>query len=245
MIELALHYAKHGWPVFRLAPGTKSPLAASRGFKDATFDTSIIEQWWTEVPDANIGIATGARAGLLVIDVDPRKTDSWRASLQELALPPTFTVRTASGGFHLYFAFAGKDITIGANLLPGIDWRCNGGYVVAVGSVVYGGATYLIARNLPIVRAPEALLQRLRARRKLSRPVSDETGHMVIPDGARNETLFAMACLQRRFGIEYNAIYESLRATNADHCEPPLPDEELRQIAASAMRYQHTPRESA
>jgi hypothetical protein len=243
MIELALHYASHGWPVFRLAPGAKGPLPGSHGFKDATFDVDVIERWWTEVPNANIGIQTGRRSGLLVVDVDPRKTVAWRDSLRDLSLPPTFTVRTASDGFHLYFSFSGdKQITIGANLLPGIDWRGNGGYVVAVGSVV-NGATYLIERNMPIARAPEALLKRLCTRKKLSRPVHDVTGHMVIPDGARNETLFALACLQRRFGIEYNAILQGLRATNADHCEPPLSDVELRQIAASAMRYRHMPRE--
>lgn len=244
MIDLALHHAARGWPVFPLAPGTKDPIANSHAYKDATCDRRIIEQRWSVIPEANIGIATGLRSGLLVIDIDPRKTTNWRESLQELALPPTFTVRTAKGGFHLYFAFVGTDITIGANLLPGIDWRCNGGYVVGVGSIV-NGTTYLIGRNLPIVPAPDSLLKRLRARKTLSRPVPDEIGHMVIPAGARNETLFAMACLQRRFGLEFNAIYQALKAANTDHCEPPLPDEELRQIAVSALRYKQTPRELA
>ena len=70
-----------------------------------------------------------------------------------------------------------------------------------------------------------------------SRPPPDADGHMTIRNGQRNATLFALACLLRRFGLEYNAILESLRATNADHCDPQMEDEELRQIAGSAMRY--------
>ncbi|HUN74385.1 MAG TPA: bifunctional DNA primase/polymerase [Steroidobacteraceae bacterium] len=251
MIELALHYAKSGWPVFPLAAGGKEPAIpkerGGHGCHDATLDLNRIEQWWHEYPSANVGIATGRRSGLLVIDVDPRKCARWLESLHALALPPTFTVKTWSGGWHLYFKFSGDPrITIGTNLLPAIDWRATGGYVVGAGSTVEG-VTYEIAKNLPIAVAPTALLERIAKHRKCARPMKDKSGHMVIPDGARNETLFALACLLRRFGIEYNAIYQSLRATNEDHCNPPTDDEELRQIAASAMRYapENSPKESA
>ncbi len=250
MIELALHYAKNGWPVFPLVAGGKEPAIAKRrggsGCLDATLDLNRIEQWWREYPDANIGVATGRRSGLLVVDVDPRKAEKWLESVHTLALPQTFTVRTWSRGWHMYLKFAGDPrITIGTNLLPGIDWRANGGYVVAAGSIV-NGATYEIAKKLAIAQAPESLLERILAARKHARPARDEVGHTVIPDGARNETLFSLACLLRRFGIEYNAILESLRATNSDHCVPPVSDEELRVIAASAMKYSPagSPRES-
>ena len=33
------------------------------GVKDATADQEQIDDWWTEHPDANIGIATGQRVG--------------------------------------------------------------------------------------------------------------------------------------------------------------------------------------
>ncbi|MDA8348495.1 MAG: primase alpha helix C-terminal domain-containing protein, partial [Pseudomonadota bacterium] len=102
---------------------------------------------------------------------------------------------------------------------------------------VVNGAQYEIAKNLPIARAPESLLERILAKRNRPRPTLDAQGHMIIAAGQRNATLFALACLLRRFGLEFNAILESLRAANADHCDPQIEDEELRQIAASAMRY--------
>jgi len=251
MIDFALYYAKLNWPVFPLTPGGKVPaiskVRGGHGCLDATLNVDQIEAWWREYPDANIGVATGRRSGLLAIDVDPRATPQWLASLRELELPQTFTVRTASGGFHLYLALpADSRITIGAALLPGIDWRGNGGYIVAAGSVV-NDATYTIAKNLPIAPAPSGLLKRIEAHKKFPRPVRSSDGHYVIPDSQRNATLFAMACLLRRFGIELNPIIESLRAVNADQCDPALADEELRTIAASAVRYApaDVPRETA
>lgn len=242
MIDLALHYARHGWPVFPLSPGGKAPLVSresgGHGCLDATTSAALVEQWWEKSPNANVGIATGKRSGLLVIDVDPRKSDTWLASLNALELPQTFTVRTWSRGFHVYLAYP-RDcgVTIGANLLPAIDWRGEGGYVVAAGSVVEG-ALYEIAKNLPIAAPPSTLLERIRA--SVKRPkvqAVDEGGRMVIPDGARNDQLFRIGCALRRYGVDLNAILESLRAVNADHCSPALNDDELRQIAGSAVRY--------
>ncbi len=242
LMDLALHYADKGWPMFPVTPGGKLPLIArargGHGYLDATIDRSRIEEWWRAYPEANIGIATGRASKLLVIDVDPRNCVTWLASLHQLELPETYTVRTASGGWHLYFEFSGdRRIGSGANLLPGIDWRGNGGYVVAAGSRV-NGKSYEVAKHLPIALAPALLLDRILVHHRLARPVRVAGGHSIIPEGQRNETLFAMACLLRRFGIDFNAIYGSLRAVNADHCQPPIEDEELRRIAASAMRYE-------
>ena len=83
----ALHYAtQFGWRVFPLhsvdangcscgspaCTGTKPgkhPRTA-RGCLDATTDPEQIRQWWTQWPDANVGVATGG--GLVVVDIDPR-----------------------------------------------------------------------------------------------------------------------------------------------------------------------------
>jgi hypothetical protein len=231
MIDLALHYISRGWPVFPLHG--KKPLEGSHSFLDATLDVNRAEGMWRADPDANIGIATGRRSGVLVIDIDPRKTESVRA----LQLPPTLTVRTWSGGWHLYLAFDGDPrITIGSDLLPGIDWRGNGGYVVAPGSVV-NDITYTIAKNLPIAQAPASLLERIIQGRRRPRVEHDNRGHAVIPSGRRNDTLISIAGCMRRWGVEYNALVAALRAVNADHCRPALDDHELQQIAASAARY--------
>jgi putative DNA primase/helicase len=60
---------------------------------------------------------------------------------------------------------------------------------------------------------------------------------MIIANGKRNDQMFRIGCAMRRFGIDFNAIAESLRAVNLDHCNPPIEDDELRAIVASVMRY--------
>ncbi len=58
MIDLAVHYARSGYRVFPLAPGSKIPAISKEkgghGCLDATRDINIIERWWTEYPDANV-----------------------------------------------------------------------------------------------------------------------------------------------------------------------------------------------
>jgi hypothetical protein len=245
VIDIALHYARRGWPVFPLHG--KVPAIprerGGRGCHDATLNLNLIDRWWREYPGANVGIATGRCSRLLVIDIDPRQSDKWLESVHALALPPTFTVKTWSGGWHLYFKFSGDAlISIGTNLLRGIDWRGNGGYVVGAGSVV-NGATYEISKPLPIADAPEPLLQRIieaRAHRRIER---DPSGHMVIAESRRNDTLMRIGCALRRWGVGYNALLESLQSINQDHCHPTLDDAELRKVAASVSHY--PPKESA
>jgi Bifunctional DNA primase/polymerase, N-terminal/Primase C terminal 1 (PriCT-1) len=242
VIDLALYYATKRWPVFPLAAGAKVPAIprarGGHGCLDATLNVERIEAMWLHFPNSNVGIATGKPSGLLAMDIDPRKAADWETSVKALELPKTFTVRTASGGFHLYFGLpADSTITIGIDLLPGIDWRGTGGYVVGAGSIV-NGVTYEIVRAAPIAPAPTHLLDRIGAHGKRAAvPTRDDSGHMIIANGKRNDQMFRIGCALRRFGIDFNAIAESLRAVNLDHCTPPIEDDELRAIVASVMRY--------
>ena len=155
LLTAALAYAARGWPVFPLADRDKVPRPGSRGFKDATCDREQIARWWAEHPHANIGIATGG--GLLVVDVDG---DEGRAPIQGKHLPPTVCAMTARG-CHYFFAGDGRCMT---GLLPGIDIRGAGGYVVAAPSVHPTGAAYcwapgLSPDDLPLAPAPDWLTE--------------------------------------------------------------------------------------
>ena len=67
MLDAALEYASQGFHIFPLIPGEKSPLTKN-GFKDATTDPEQIRRWWSEHPDANLGLATGLLSRLVVLD---------------------------------------------------------------------------------------------------------------------------------------------------------------------------------
>jgi hypothetical protein len=78
-----------------------------------------------------IGMATGARSGLSVLDIDRKHAEAitwWRVNHRRLL--PSRTYETRSGGLHVWFRHTeGVTNTVG-RLAPGVDTRGDGGYVV-------------------------------------------------------------------------------------------------------------------
>lgn len=142
MLEKALMLAASGFAVFPLRPGRKEPLLPG-GHKDATREEWIVRGWWSEHPDANIGISPDAcEPPMVVIDVEGPDGTHARSGFEELerlraegVLPETLTAGTPSGGLHLYYAVQDRGRWRSAvGVRPGIDIRAAGGYVVAPGS---------------------------------------------------------------------------------------------------------------
>ena len=164
----------------------KTPITP-HGHKDASRSAAQIREWWELHPAAGIGLATGHRLPsgrrLVVIDIDlPNSRNAGKVAgmaalrlLSERGLhTPTRTARTGSGGCHLYYS-APHDlqITCGQALridgqATAIDWRGQGGYVVAPPSP-YPGSAYRWATPSPwvaetIQEMPGALLALLTRR---------------------------------------------------------------------------------
>src|SRR5215208_1264108 len=150
LLDAALWYAGLGIPVFPLhwvddqgrcscgkecGSAGKHPLIPI-GHLGATTDAGQIRRWWSRWPHANIGIPTGERSRLLVLDVDV-KNDGF-TSLNALEeehgrFPKTLTVRTGGGGMHAYLRYpAHCEIRNSAGRIGlGLDVRGEGGYIVA------------------------------------------------------------------------------------------------------------------
>lgn len=96
-------------------------------------------------PLANFGIITGN--GLVVIDIDPRHGGFESLEQIKHLIEPTLTVRTGGGGLHYYYS---TDEKVGnrTNVLPGIDVRGDGGFVVAPGSKHKSGRYYEILEEI-------------------------------------------------------------------------------------------------
>jgi len=132
MLGAALYYAGLGWPVFPCRPGGKEPLTPN-GFKDAVTDPDQIQAWWAKWPEANIGVATGERSGLLVVDIDRDKGGfETREQLTEAhgPLPDTPEAETGGGGRHYFFKHVPGFGCTKDRIGPGIDTRGDGGYVI-------------------------------------------------------------------------------------------------------------------
>lgn len=140
VLDAALAYAARGWPV--LPVKDKRPLIAG-GCHGATTDPDKIRQWWAKWPDAGVGIATGERSGLVVLDIDPRNggEDTLHDLVRELGtLPHTAESQTGGGGWHRLFRWPGGP-TVGT-LGPGLDVKGAGGFVVAAPSLHQSGRRY-------------------------------------------------------------------------------------------------------
>lgn len=143
-----------------------APVPSTGGIKKASRDEAQISPWWTQSPDAMIAIATSENAGVFVVDLDAGhdETTGEDFTAEELlcnleneigvTLAPTWKVRTPRGGWHLYFAFPygeavesrlrASPCAIGnrVNMIPRVDVRGNGGYVIAPPSARPDGAAY-------------------------------------------------------------------------------------------------------
>ena len=162
-LAAALKYAARGWPVFPLQPRGKLPAIpkakGGSGFKDATTDPAVIRRWWTRWPEANVGIASGAVSGIVVLDVDGEEGEASLATLlNDNGSDETPTARTGGGGRHLLFAHPGRTIGCRTGMLPGLDLKGDGGYIVAPPSVHPNGTRYTWAVGFELERVQLAPL---------------------------------------------------------------------------------------
>lgn len=171
-------------------PRAKQPYVAT-GLKAATTDELQIARWWREHPDAMIGLPLGAVTregdGFFALDFDPRidaetgeefTLELLKARLEEqmgCALPGSLSVRTPSGGVHVYLRQpkSGEEIRNRGNLPEHVDVRGRGGYVIAPPSRIVepaemssiGSYRWLHGRvDEPVAEAPTALIEILRDR---------------------------------------------------------------------------------
>ena len=155
----ALAHAKNGFYVIPLVENSKRPLISDWQNR-ATTNSLQIDSWWTEHPNANIGIACEV-SNLIVIDLDTSKgavpPNSWKEfgvkngedvfreickKAGDAQLFETYSVKTPSGGKHLYFYDQNIAIKQGTEVNGWwrVDTRSKGGYIVAEGSRLINSA---------------------------------------------------------------------------------------------------------
>lgn len=230
-LDAALRYAARGWRVLPVRAGDKVPLTA-HGVKDASTDESTIRRWCERWPSANVAVACGAASGgLVVLDCDQAEF-SWALEKSCGPLPETLTVATGRGS-HRYFHCPEPIRT--QTLIPHLEVRAEGSYIVAPPSVHPNGARYRVINDVAPAPLPPALLELLRSP---TSPAVPAGAPEKIREGQRNTMLTSLAGLMRRHGMTCEGIELALIAENAAHCEPPLPEPEVRQIARSISRYE-------
>lgn len=256
LLDAALKYAQQGWHVFPAhcvrdgrcscnlecsSPG-KHPRTMN-GLKDATTDQEQIAKWWGTWPEANVATRTGEVSGTSVVDLDG---DEGKASYQEALhtqLPATLTHKTPRG-MHLIFKYH-PGLKQTAAVLPGVDIRNDGGYIIAPPSR-NDEAEYQVVRNLPpalLTTIPLELGKKQPRNGNSSAPLPESETWVTdllrngAPDKKRNDSATKLIGYFHSKGIPADII-EAQMAEFAERCDPPMDLTELRRTIESVTRYQ-------
>ncbi|HEX9971283.1 MAG TPA: phage/plasmid primase, P4 family [bacterium] len=262
-LQIALEFAAKG---FRVYPQTR----AKKGFFDdfqilATTDAAQIKGWARTFPKCNWAVMTGEprrinqintemvqgaelQPGILVVDIDIKKNQPGEESLKRLTddiEPETFSVRTGSGGRHLYFWLPiDLDLEIaGWNFdkigYKGLEVKGVRTWATLPGAIYDDGREYRIIKNVEPATAPEWLLALCREYKKARQTPStiegDNTGK--ITPGGRNAMLTSFAGMLRKRGLDETSILQRVAMENQHRCDPPLPLDEVKTIAKSVAAY--------
>src|SRR5215471_17495975 len=135
VLEAAREYTKRGFSVIPIQPRGKKALIPWEPYQKERADAAEVERWFTSSPTANIAIVTGAISDLVVIDLDyePAK-DKLKSLLGDYDLSEVPRSRTGKG-WQLFFKHPGVQMQNRTAVIPGMDVRGDGGYVVAPPSV--------------------------------------------------------------------------------------------------------------
>ena len=196
MVRAALDYARKGWRVLPLhgvneggfctcnqgagcgSPG-KHPLVGDWR-NVATTDEKAIAAWFDRWPRANLGLVTGEVFDVIDIDSDEgvEQLKLALSSEQLRALSATPHVRTGRDGSGWHYYVSPTGLRQGAKLLPGVDLRSEGGYVVAPPSRHVSGQIYRFTSagfSAALVAAPEPLLVALDRSARTKEPPAPPT----------------------------------------------------------------------
>lgn len=262
ILACVLSYIDRGWPAFpvhtvrdrRCSCGDpscgnagKHPRVAG-GFQVATTDRHQVFEWWRRWPESNVGIATGARAGFFVLDVDSR-----HFGLETLAdleaehgnLPSTVRAFTGGGGQHILFrARSSEKVPSRVAAFQGIDVRGDGGYIVAPPSAHASGCEYIWDADAHpddtmVVEAPAWLLTALAAPRdvgpKPSREWAQILEHGKRP-GARNDSMARILGHLLGRGVDVVVATDLVMAWNRYFVSPPQDDGDVLATVTSIAR---------
>lgn len=206
----------HDWglTVIPLKPRSKIAAVSWKDFQSSKPTLDQVQNWFAEETERNVGILTGASSGIVVLDIDADR--GGEESVAKLGpLPRTATVKTGRGT-HYYFQHPGFDVPNQADMLPGVDLRGDGGYVVAPPSVHENGSAYKWETGLDeasLAPIPESVLTFVTRRKDGAdadcdpttntsastpyglRALSEECDALSkLPKGARNHDLNIAAC---------------------------------------------------
>jgi len=154
---------------------------------------------------------------------------------------PVWIAKTPSGGYHVYYSIRDTD-ELKRITHPGglpVDLLVNGYALIAPSQTERGSYRWwdrhgpLDIPGSELYAPPEGILRLWRGENGTKPAARRQDMAQAIPAGARNSRLASVAGVLHRRGLSPEAVESALLAENEAKCKPPLPENEVRQIAKS------------
>jgi len=138
VIDHIKKYTSIGWCIFpieifkdRDGKIVKKPLITDWINKATNNYEEAIALFKPFISKCGIGLATGKRSGVTVLDIDVKHGKNGFITLEtnNITLPPTPTQVTPTGGQHKFFKYT-PELKNSVSMLDGIDVRNDGGFIV-------------------------------------------------------------------------------------------------------------------
>ena len=259
-LDWALDLADRGFLILPLLEDSKLPISGFGWKSGATADHDIISDW-LEKTNLNYGVCPGPTKA--IIDLDAKDNQSGVTNFFRLEadqdfddiISSTFTVKTASGGLHLYMNVP-YEVGNSHSFPENIDVRGVHGYVVGPGCE-FKGNPYYVTQNVEIQEAPDWVMTRMKkpgerdenpteplfeldtqsAINRALEHLSKRAGALEGYGG--NDHTYATAALLKDLGISEDKCLDLLLIPHGwnSRCEPPWDVGELALIITNAYKY--------
>lgn len=233
----------------RLKKNGKAPLVA--GAFDGE-DYKLIQSWYQE--GGNVGILTGSKSGIAVIDIDNHNGVDGLGNLKnflemyDITLPKTMVVKTPSNGYHYYFKLDEKynetQFIQNHSQLEGVDFQVHGRYVVAAGSQI-DGKYYEVVRDVEIAELPDKWLEMFtdktiqkKNKKRERKWTADLLGDILqgSGEGSRNNWLTQQIGRLFATGLDHEEVKTWALYVNQIGCRPQLDQKEVLQTYESVRK---------
>lgn len=222
-------------------PG-KHPVGRWLEYQNRIPTKNEVKLWFNSL-DCNIGTITGGVSGIVVVDVDGQTGVD---SLPSLHLEHTLMSRTGSGGFHLFYSLKeNQPVQTRTKVVPGIDIRADGGFVVLPPSRHKSGHPYEwvdIVKLAPFDPEPFTKTPLYTNGSTLDPDWASEYLNGV-PEGMRSLTAARLSGRYFGRGLTFNEAWILISHWNELN-DPPLPENELRKTFEAVHRKHESTMES-
>lgn len=209
-----------------------------------------VKDWYVIPPARSTFIENGIEVGYWVMDIDNHEGDNYKEAIKFLRscnIPPSLTVRTPSGGIHIYYKALKEDLPAPLGRNKEFDLPIE--IKTSVGVVAPNGRDRVVIKDLPVAYFsitednPISKIAKLKSKRlNLAKketdpnfPIEEEPFPEVGP-GDRHNTLMSTACSLYARGCPPEKIQqwgEEFYSRTGRKQQP----NEIRNIVRDAMKY--------